>query len=124
MVFVEAPDPGAWQDSPCETKGVTPKDDGSAAGRQFNRQFGLRAIFWAHCWGNFGAILGQFLGKFWAIFGCSINLQYIIQLSGTVCTKQPELCPNLCLKSTNIGLVMMDPIQQFLNPHIHQVVFI
>ena len=56
MVFVEAPDPGAWQDSPCETKGVTPKDDGSAAGRQFNRQFGLRAIFWAHCWGNFGAI--------------------------------------------------------------------
>ena len=45
----------------------------------------------------------------------------IIQLSGTVCTKQQELCPNLCLKSTNIGLVMMDPIQQFLNPHIHQV---
>ena len=25
MVFVESPDPGAWQDSPCQTKGVTPK---------------------------------------------------------------------------------------------------
>ena len=25
MVFVETPDPGSWQDSPCETKGVTPK---------------------------------------------------------------------------------------------------
>ena len=31
MVFRESPSPGAWQDSPCETKGVTPKDDGSAA---------------------------------------------------------------------------------------------
>ena len=31
MVFVESPSPGSWRDSPCETKGVTPKDDGSAA---------------------------------------------------------------------------------------------